>query len=471
MCDHNAGAVSFRRSHSGTAVVLLATNPCVTRCNCVDDSWHMHMSLQHLGARRFRMAQGPATSCRGFARHPLQASASLRRGRQARSAATLLVCPVACKGCGGGIPGGRWSMLEPGPYGNSGRGRDEGSGRREAAGGIYGGRANDREFGQECDGCACGEYFRWTNWNHASCRSCYCVLTRQLARRFLELFGSWSDIHDRIFIFLIETQFIGEDPSTDALYRADGLAEARRCGLPKGNGGLPLPAVLRRRRVVGIEGQRCFAARYRIGDVDWIPPSEAVSPDARHEHVLVWHPPMLRPPLKAVARVADELARSANHPLAHAISRRCARAAWVVEQQVEASRQGRLQVYPAPCTWCGHFTPSSCDGVPACSTSRGWRCEFRVCRLCESLYERCRSCCRWTGLPARASAEARVRCQGSAVVLGPIAQKSWSSRRFPYRWLPHFDGDLGQLPEAYGPAARRRCVERATVRRVLCEIA
>ena len=69
MCDHNAGAVSFRRSHSGTAVVLLATNPCVTRCNCVDDSWHMHMSLQRFGARRLRMAQGPAISRSGFARH------------------------------------------------------------------------------------------------------------------------------------------------------------------------------------------------------------------------------------------------------------------------------------------------------------------------------------------------------------------------------------------------------------------
>ena len=117
MCDHNAGAVPFRRWHSGTAVVLLATNPCATRCNCVGDSWHMHMSLQRLWVRRLRMAQGPATSRRGFARHPLQASASFRRGRRARSDATLLVCPVACKGRGGGIPSGRWSL---GPTGNPG---------------------------------------------------------------------------------------------------------------------------------------------------------------------------------------------------------------------------------------------------------------------------------------------------------------------------------------------------------------
>ena len=120
MCDHNAGAVSFRRSHSGTAVVLLATNPCVTRCNCVDDSWHMHMSLQRLGVRRFRMAQGPATSCRGFARHPLQASASLRRGRRHAQQPPCWCVPLPARAVAVGSPaavGACWSL---GPTGTPG---------------------------------------------------------------------------------------------------------------------------------------------------------------------------------------------------------------------------------------------------------------------------------------------------------------------------------------------------------------
>ena len=177
-------------------------------------------------------------------------------------------------------------------------GRDEDSGRQGAARGIYGGRANYRESGLESLYCACGLKVPYTKWNYASCRSCYWVLTRQLVRRFLKVFGPWSQIHDGIFLFLIETRFNHEDPSTDALYRADGLAEVRQHGLRLGSAS-SLPGVLRR-RVVGMEGQRCFAMRYRMGDVDWIPYTEALGPDPRSEHILVWHPPMEAPPRGAL---------------------------------------------------------------------------------------------------------------------------------------------------------------------------
>ena len=107
----------------------------------------------------------------------------------------------------------------------------------------------------------------------------------------------------------------------------DVLAEVRQHGLLQGSAE-PLPGVRLRRREVGMEGQRRFAKRYRLGDVDWIPPS------GQHEHVLVWHPPMVPPPREAFGRVAEELARSARHPLADAISSRCARALFVLEQTV-----------------------------------------------------------------------------------------------------------------------------------------
>ena len=70
-----------------------------------------------------------------------------------------------------------------------------------------------------------------------------------------------------------------------------------------------------------------------MGDVDWIPYTEALGPDPRSERILVWHPPMEAPPRGALARVADELARAAKHPLAPAISSRRARALWVLEQK------------------------------------------------------------------------------------------------------------------------------------------
>ena len=141
-------------------------------------------------------------------------------------------------------------------------------------------------------------------------------------------------------------------------------------------------------------------------------------------------------------------------------------AVWVLEQKDTADRQGPLQLYPAPCVWCGHFTVSSCDGVPATSTSRGWWCEFRVCYLCQRLYERCRSCCRWTGLPGRAGADAIERCQGSAVVLGPIAKEYVRTGRFPHNWLPLWE-PLWRDPSQKPPSVARW--RSAALRRALCE--
>ena len=69
----------------------------------------------------------------------------------------------------------------------------------------------------------------------ASCGSCYWVLTRQLVRHLLEVIGPWSHIHERIFIFLIESRTYGDSLSNDARYRAEDLAEVRLYGLLQGN--------------------------------------------------------------------------------------------------------------------------------------------------------------------------------------------------------------------------------------------
>ena len=275
-------------------------------------------------------------------------------------------------------------------------------------------------------------------------------------RRFVERFGSWSHIHDSIFRFLIETHWSGGDHSTDAMFRADVLAEVQQQGLLL-RIGLPW-----RRREVGLEGQRRFAQRYRIGDVDWIPSS------AQHEQVLLWHPPMVPRPREAFARVARELARSAKHPLASAISSRCARALWVVNQTFPFNSRCDALLCSAPCNWCGQFTELSCDGVPPSSTSRGWLCEFRVCLLCRSLYERCRLCCRWTGLPVRAGEVAVVRSQESAEALGRICQEYLRTRRFPFQRLLPLTDEV-PLGFQYGDADKRKRFHRAVVRRALCE--
>ena len=331
--------------------------------------------------------------------------------------------------------------------------------------GIYGNRQGaEVHRPYECN--ICGTSLPSTI-NSGSCRACYWVLTRQLVRRLVARFGRWSEIHDSIFCFLTEPHFILEnDPRFHARFRArfrvDVLAEVRQHGLLQGSAE-PLPGVRLRRREVGMEGQRRFAKRYRLGDVDWIPPS------GQHEHVLVWHPPMVPPPWEAFARVADELARQARHSLAGAISSRCTRALFVVEQAEIFPGRAYRYLYAAPCNWCGHFTELSCDGVPASSTSRGWLCEFRVCFLCQRLYERCRQCCRWTGLPARAGEDAIERCKSWRLfsLLGRSAGVYLRTRRFPYELLPLLgDAEVPLQEEGRDTLSR---LQRSGVRRALCE--
>ena len=83
-------------------------------------------------------------------------------------------------------------------------GRDETTGFSEASSGIYGGLFWG--FVDHPSYCECGwELQGWTNFNLASCGSCWWVCTKQLAGRLLQLFGPWSDIHDSIWMCLIES--------------------------------------------------------------------------------------------------------------------------------------------------------------------------------------------------------------------------------------------------------------------------
>ena len=61
--------------------------------------------------------------------------------------------------------------------------------------------------------------------------------------------------------------------------------------------------------------------------------------------------------------------------------------------------------------------------------------QFRVCSLCQSLYARCRFCCLWTGLPARAAQAAIDQCQWSRVHFGEIARACLQGR-LPWQLLP-----------------------------------
>ena len=82
-------------------------------------------------------------------------------------------------------------------------GKDHATGSEEAARGIYGGRFWD--FWGMPEHCECGEELRgWTNFNLASCGSCWWVCTQQLVGRLLQLLGPWSPIHDCIWMCLIE---------------------------------------------------------------------------------------------------------------------------------------------------------------------------------------------------------------------------------------------------------------------------
>ena len=305
-------------------------------------------------------------------------------------------------------------------------GRSQDWGTETTAQGIYGGRDNDiMESPLQCEcGCRLAQQF-----NYTSCRGCYWVITRHLVRRFLAVLGPWSHLHEHIFSYLIEPR-LRRAPSRGSVgSRAGDLVDVRQCGLLEG-GALRYPGTT----AVGWIGQQDFARRYRMGDVDWIPQSEAPGPHSCHGHVLVWCPPMVPPPRQALERLAQELANTARHPLAPFISDREARGFFVVEQQYTS---GMLRHDPrmAPCVWCGHFVSSCCDGVPPSSASRGWSCQLRVCSLCQSLYARCRFCCLWTGLPVRAAQAAIDRCQRSRVDFGPIARACLTGK-LPWELLP-----------------------------------
>ena len=109
--------------------------------------------------------------------------------------------------------------------------------------------------------------------------------------------------------------------------------------------------------------------RYRNGDVDWIQSSDAMDDDWVHEHVLVWHPPMLPPLVETFMRVCDELATRACHPLRRAIQHCGVRALLVVELQHVTAMQphgGFLQGGSmCVCVLCGWFTESMCLGGSA----------------------------------------------------------------------------------------------------------
>ena len=248
-------------------------------------------------------------------------------------------------------------------------------------------------------------------------------------RHLLARLGPWSQPHEHIFSFLIEPRtFSDHARNKDA--RMEDLVEVRPCGLLQGTSVQHLDSP-----PVGSEDQRAFAKRYRMGDLDWIPSSASLCPNPFQEHVLVWHPPMVPTPWGAFEDLSEELARSAGHPLSSAISNRLVRALGVAGRPHTAAMQGH-DLRMAPCRWRGQFVESCCDGVPASTSSRGWLCEFRVCRLCRCLYGRCRQCCVWTGLPARASEEAIELCRRSQVDLGEVARVYRQEGRLPFELLP-----------------------------------
>ena len=225
-----------------------------------------------------------------------------------------------------------------------------------------------------------------------------------------------------------------------------------------------------------MEGQRAFAVRYMNGDVDWIPSSEAAGPDILSQHTLVCPPPMLPQSFEVFLQASGELAKSAQHPLQRAIQQRGVRALWVVEQQHAAAMQGNCSwVAGAPCVWCGQLSEWICDGVPPSRWSKGWFCEFHICSLCKVLYERCSFCCRWTGLPACATAEATELCGRSQVVLGDLAREYDETWRVPIERLPlHLQREFGSFcggENRHGDSATQplSCWFKIMVRRALCE--
>ena len=110
-------------------------------------------------------------------------------------------------------------------------GRDEETGSKQAARGIYGGLSWD--FFDCPSSCECGWELRaWGNFNLASCGSCWWICTLQLkARLFRLLGGGWSHIHELIWMFLIEAPQWGCDREEAVAARTWLLARIREYGL------------------------------------------------------------------------------------------------------------------------------------------------------------------------------------------------------------------------------------------------
>ena len=109
-------------------------------------------------------------------------------------------------------------------------GRDEETGSKQVARGIYGGLYWD--FFECPSFCECGWELRaWGNFNLASCGSCWWICTLQLkARLFRLLGGGWSPIHELIWMFLIEAAQWGCDQKEAAAARTWMLARIRDYG-------------------------------------------------------------------------------------------------------------------------------------------------------------------------------------------------------------------------------------------------
>ena len=225
-----------------------------------------------------------------------------------------------------------------------------------------------------------------------------------------------------------------------------------------------------------MEGQRAFAVRYMNGDVDWIPSSEAADPDILSEHTLVWHPPCFR-----------SLSKSSSRRQESSLSRHSILCSGRYSSVASGLCGSSSSSMPPLCRetvrgWQGHRAcgvgsslNGICDGVPPSRWSKGWFCEFHICSLCKVLYERCSFCCRWTGLPACATAEATELCGRSQVVLGDLAREYDETWRVPIERLPlHLQREFGSFcggENRHGDSATQplSCWFKIMVRRALCE--
>jgi len=110
-------------------------------------------------------------------------------------------------------------------------GRDEETGSKQAARGIYGGLSWD--FFDCPSSCECGWELRaWGNFNLASCESCWWICTLQLKASLIRLLGGgWSQIHELIWMFLIEAPQWGCGRKEAVAARTWMLARIRNYGL------------------------------------------------------------------------------------------------------------------------------------------------------------------------------------------------------------------------------------------------